>query len=60
MNQPIGYALYDEQWSRFVEDDSSSTKAQIWATRAAAEAYCATLSEEGQANVVVVQVQRSE
>jgi hypothetical protein len=52
MNEPVGYALFDEQRQRFVTDRDHG-EAQIWPSKAEARAYGTTLSRE---SVVVVQV----
>lgn len=52
MNEPIGYALFDEQKQRFVTDEEHS-EAQIWTSKAEARAYGTTVDRE---RVIVVQV----
>ena len=52
MNEPVGYALFDEERQRFVTDETHG-EAQVWPSKADARAYGVTLSRE---SVVLVQV----
>ena len=59
MNEPMGYALFDEQRQRFVTDRDHG-EAQVWAHPHEARAYRDTLPRNVANRCVLVQVQPQE
>jgi hypothetical protein len=59
MNEPIGYALFDEPRNRFLTDRDHE-KAQIWAHPHEARSYRDTLPTNVANRCVLVQVQAQE